>query len=80
MNIVNLADAKAHLSQLVAQAESGRPVCITRRGKPVARLISIETKHLPIALSSLRTLTSSMPKQAEDSGDMIRQMRDESRY
>ena len=36
MNRVNLADAKAHLSELVAQAELGGPVCITRRGKPVA--------------------------------------------
>jgi prevent-host-death family protein len=36
MGNVNLADAKAHLSELVARAASGETVCITRRGKPVA--------------------------------------------
>ena len=80
MNTVNLADAKAHLSELVAQAESGEPVCITRYGKPVARLTGVETQPRPIDLSVLRTLTESMPKQPESAGDFIRQMRDESRY
>ena len=80
MNFVNLADAKAHLSELVAQAETGEPVCITRRGKPVARLTAVETRHRPIALATLRALTETMPKQAETAGDFVRQMRDESRY
>lgn len=80
MNSVNLADAKAHLSELVAQVESGEPVCITRRGKPVAQLTAIETRHRPIALSTLRALTAAMPNQAETAGEFIRQMRDESRY
>ena len=37
MDAINLADAKAHLSELVAKAESGATICITRRGKPVAQ-------------------------------------------
>lgn len=80
MNTVNLADAKAHLSELVARAESGESVCITRRGKPVARLTAARTQHLPISLSALRALTNSMPKQVEGSGDFMRRIRDESRY
>lgn len=80
MNTVNLADAKAHLSELVAQAESGQPVCITRHGKPVARLTAVERPHQPISLATLRALTESMPKQTEAAGDFIRRMRDESRY
>jgi len=80
MNIVNLADAKAHLSELVAQAESGEPVCITRRGKPVAHLTAVEMRHRPVALSTLRALTETMPKQAGTAGDFIRLMRDEGRY
>jgi prevent-host-death family protein len=80
VNMINLADAKAHLSELVAQAESGEPVCITRRGKPVARLTAVATQAKPIALATLRALTESMPKQADDAGDFIRRMRDESRY
>jgi len=80
MNSVNLADAKAHLSELVAQAESGESVCITRRGKPVARLSAAEIPRRGVALADLRALTDAMPVQSEDDGDFIRQMRDESRY
>jgi len=65
---------------LVAQAESGEPVCITRRGKPVARLAAVGIARRPIALSTLRALTETMPKQAETAGDIMRTMRDESRY
>jgi prevent-host-death family protein len=36
---VNAFDAKTHLGQLLAEAERGRSVTITRRGKPVARLV-----------------------------------------
>ncbi len=40
MESFSLADAKAHLSELVERAEAGDPVTITRRGKQVARLIA----------------------------------------
>lgn len=80
MNTVNLADAKARLSELLTQVEAGESVCITRYGKPVARLTGVEVQPQPIDLSVLRALTESMPKQPESAGDFIRQMRDESRY
>ena len=38
MDVINLADAKAHLSELVDRVEAGGSIAITRRGKPVARL------------------------------------------
>ena len=80
MTSVNLADAKAHLSELVAQVESGEQICITRRGKPVARLTTVEPQHYPVSLSDLKALTDDMPMQTEGAGDFIRHMRDESRY
>jgi prevent-host-death family protein len=36
---VSLFDAKTHLSRLVARAERGEVLTITRRGRPVARLV-----------------------------------------
>lgn len=36
---VGLFEAKAHLSELVARAEAGDEVVITRHNKPVARLV-----------------------------------------
>jgi prevent-host-death family protein len=38
MTIVNLADAKARLSELVAAAEKGEVVVIARRNVPLVRL------------------------------------------
>lgn len=37
----SIADAKAHLAEYIATAETGEPVVLTRHGKPVAALVSI---------------------------------------
>jgi prevent-host-death family protein len=42
MSTVNLREAKAGFSNLVDQAIKGEIVTITRHGKPVAALVSIE--------------------------------------
>lgn len=36
-----LAEAKNRLSELIARAESGEEVRVTRRGRPVARLVPV---------------------------------------
>jgi len=36
---VTLADAKAHLSALITEAEEGAEITITRHGRPVARIV-----------------------------------------
>lgn len=80
MTTITLAEAKAHLSELVAHAAAGDPVCITRRGKPVARIAAIETPRRRIDPAALRAVTETMPRQTEPAGDMIRRMRDDARY
>ncbi len=42
MKIVNMHDAKTHLSRLVDEAEKGQPFIIARAGKPVVRVIAID--------------------------------------
>jgi prevent-host-death family protein len=39
MKHVGIFEAKTHLSSLVDEAEKGSEVVITRRGKPVAKLV-----------------------------------------
>ena len=39
MPVVNVHQAKTHLSRLLAQVEAGEEVVIARRGEPVARLV-----------------------------------------
>jgi prevent-host-death family protein len=77
MSSINLAEAKAHLSELVERAASGELVSITRRGKAVAQIVAAEKTRLPVNLAALRALTHAMPVQEPD---FVRQMRDEDRY
>jgi prevent-host-death family protein len=44
-NVVSAFDAKTHLSQLLQETENGATITITRRGKPVARLVPVETEQ-----------------------------------
>ena len=72
--------AKAHLSELVTQAAAGEPVCIMRRGKPVAQLTAVDARRKPIDPSALRAITDAMPMQPEGARDFVRRMRDDERY
>lgn len=80
MDSVNLAGAKAHLSELVERAASGEAVRITRRGKPVAQITSVDRPRKPIELPALQALTASMPRQKNPARDFVRRMRDEDRF
>jgi prevent-host-death family protein len=39
---VSTFEAKTHLSRLLQEVEKGRTITITRRGKPIARLVPID--------------------------------------
>ncbi len=42
--VVNIHEAKAHLSELLAKVEAGETVVIARRNKPIARLVMAESE------------------------------------
>ena len=44
MLVVNVHEAKTHLSRLLAQVEAGEEVIIARNGKPVAHLVRCKSK------------------------------------
>ena len=44
MSIVNVHQAKTHLSRLLAQVEAGEEIVIARRGEPVARLVGCKPR------------------------------------
>lgn len=48
MAIVNLHEAKTHLSALLARAEAGEEIVVARAGTPVARLVA---EHVATARS-----------------------------
>ena len=80
METVTIANAKTRLSELVERAAAGETVCITRRGRPVARLVLAETPRTRIDVPALRAVTRAMPRQSESAGEFVRRMRDEDRY
>lgn len=75
MTTVALADAKARLSELISRVEAGETVSITRRGKPVARLVAEEQPRKKIDVSALRRLAATMPFQEESAGDFFERVR-----
>jgi prevent-host-death family protein len=49
MALVNVHQAKTHLSQLLLEVERGEEVVIARSGVPVARLVAWEGSAQPVA-------------------------------
>lgn len=80
MDRINLADAKAHFSELVDRAEAGETIDIVRRGKLAARLVPPEKTLKKIDVQALRKAAAKLPYQEISAGDFIRQMRDSDRY
>jgi len=76
MDTIKLADAKAHLSELVDRVEAGHSVMITRRGKTVAQLTSVTQPRAPISVALLRALTTTLPEPSESAASLVRAMRD----
>jgi prevent-host-death family protein len=76
MTATNLAEAKAHLSELVDRAVAGEPQIIMRRGVPVAKIVAIEQPRKPLDVERLKALTDSMPMGEE----VVIRMRKEARY
>ena len=80
MRQVNLAEAKAHLSELVAHAAAGEPVCITRGGKPGRAAHRGQCPAQAIDPSALQAVTDAMLRQPESAREFVRRMRDDDRY
>ena len=80
MNTINMADAKAHLSEVLDRVEKGERITITRRGKVVAQLVPPEKVFKRISAEKLAAFAATLPYQEQSAADVIRQMRDEERY
>lgn len=74
---VSLAQAKAKLSALVDQAETGEDVVITRHGKPVARLSAVARPRAP--LRPLQRFRAKLPAWRRSSAALLRAARNDER-
>lgn len=76
MERINLADAKARLSEIVDRVEAGESIEIVRCSKPAARLVPPLPEKKPVDVAALRLAASKTPYQHESAADLIRKMRD----
>ncbi len=74
---VNLAQAKARLSELLDKVEDGEKVVITRHGRPVATLSALAAPKQPV--KSLAAFRARMPRLRRPSAALLREARDEGR-
>ena len=77
MDTVNLAQAKAHLSELLDKVEAGQEVVITRRGKAVAHLSPAVGPKKALPLEELAGFRASMPPLRRPAAELLREARDE---
>lgn len=80
MRSINIADAKARLSELVELAAAGERVVITKRGKPVLELTKPQRPRRAIHATDLRAFTERQPRQKRAAADTVRKMRTSARY
>lgn len=76
MVTVNLAQAKARLSELLDKVENGEAVVITRHGRPIANLSAVTVPKQP--LKPLADFRARMPRLRRSSALLLREARDES--
>jgi prevent-host-death family protein len=78
MGAFSVAEAKAQLSAIIEMVEAGETVTITKRGKPVVKMVPANA--LPIKpkmdLEELRKLRALTPMMKTNSVEIIRRMRD----
>lgn len=53
-NVINIHEAKTHLSRIVDEVAAGAEVIIAKAGKPMARLTAIEAIARPKKFGSLK--------------------------
>jgi antitoxin (DNA-binding transcriptional repressor) of toxin-antitoxin stability system len=74
MSTFSVAEAKAHLSELLKRAEKGEEVLISRRGKPVAQFAPGKTTKPNIDFARLRALRATMPMAKTPADKLVRKM------
>ena len=76
MHTMNLAQAKAHLSELLNTVEAGEEVVITRHGRPIARVVPANPLKQVLPLQRLAELRRQLPAWKGSSAALLRELRD----
>lgn len=80
MKTMSLAETKAHLSAVVDQVQAGEDIVITRRGRPVARIIAERPGQVGNTAALAEELRSFVMTQPICKSNSVAAMRTEERY
>ena len=70
MKFVGSYEAKTHLPRLLSQVEKGETITITRRGKPIARIVPPEEQPVRDVASVIREFRAYSQQQARTLGKL----------
>lgn len=76
MTTCTVAEAKAHLSELLARVENGEALIITRRGRPVAQLSPIRPARRTADWQAIRAFRESSDAAGTTAVELVRAGRD----
>lgn len=79
MTSCTVAEAKAHLSELLTRVERGEELVITRRGLPIASLKAIRPIKSAPDWNAIRAFRASLRTSGTAIADLVRETR-EARY
>ena len=68
MESYNVAEAKAHLSELIERAAAGEEIEISKRGEPMVRLVPAKNRKGRIVVEALRAFTSTLRRYEDPDG------------
>lgn len=83
MRSVGSYDAKTHLPRLLSQVEKGETITITRRGKPIARIVPAQEQPPRDVAGVIREFRAYSREQARHCGKLsiqeLKEMKEEGR-
>lgn len=80
MKSVGTYEAKTHLPRLLGEVERGESITITKRGKPIAKLIPADARQQPDVKQVIAEFRAYSRSRARTLGDLtIREMIEEGR-
>ncbi len=77
MGAYSVAEAKAHLSEILKKVEAGQKVTITRRGQPIATVVpALARARKSIDWEAIEAFRRTLPKSKISAAQLVREMRD----
>jgi len=85
MKTKTLREAQHNLSKIVGEVEGGEEITITRRGKPVVRIVPVAEKEDPFArqvdwVKSFRRIDEELKGLPKFEKNIVLEMREDERY